>query len=73
MDTIGEGVRLTHRFRSDEKLKDVPIIMLTGIKQQLRLDIEPQDEAGYRYLPVDKFMEKPVDPSTLLREITDLL
>ena len=73
MDTIGEGVRLTHRFRLDEKLKDVPIIMLTGIKQKLRLDIEPQDEAGYRYLPVDKFMEKPVDPSTLLREITDLL
>ncbi len=25
------------------------------------------------FLPVDKFMEKPVDPSTLLREITDLL
>jgi len=71
MDTIGEGVQLAHRFRSNEKLKDVPIIMLTAIDQQLRFNIG--QEAGEEYLPVDKFIEKPVEPSTLLKEIESLL
>ena len=73
MDTVGEGVQLTHRFRQDEKLKNMPIIMLTGIKKELSLDIRPIDEEGYRYLPVDKFLEKPVDPKVLLNEISNLL
>jgi CheY-like chemotaxis protein len=73
MDTVGEGVRLTHRFRADEKLKDVPIIMLTGIKRKMRMDLRPLDEEGYRYLPVDKFIEKPVDPKVLLSEVADML
>lgn len=73
MDTVGEGVRLTQWFREDERLKDMPIIMLTGIKQQLHIDIQPYDEEGYQHLPVDKFLEKPVDPNVLLREVGDLL
>ncbi len=71
MDTVGEGVQLTHRFRADEKLKDVPIIMLTAVNQRLRLNIGQETDEGY--LPVDKFIEKPVDPHVLLREVADLL
>jgi len=73
MDTIGEGVRLTYRFRTDEKLKDVPIIMLTGVKKKLRMDLRPLDEEGYLYLPVDRYIDKPVDPKVLLKEVADLL
>ncbi|MBM4036871.1 MAG: response regulator [Planctomycetes bacterium] len=73
MDTVGEGVRLTHRFRSDDKLRSVPIIMLTGVKKKMRMDLRPLDEEGYLYLPVDKYMDKPVDPQALLREVAGLL
>lgn len=73
MDTLAEGVRLTHRFRADEKLKDVPIVMLTGVKQKLRMDLRPLDEEGYRYLAVDRYLEKPVAPEVLLHTVADLL
>lgn len=73
MDTTAAGVRLTHRFRTDEKLKGMPILMLTGIKHKLGLDIRPQTEEGFRYLPVDKFMQKPVDPKVLLKAVAELV
>ena len=73
MDTVAEGVRVTQRFKTDEKLKKVPILMLTAIRQKLGLDIQPQTEEGYLYLPVDKFMEKPVDPKVLLKAVAELL
>jgi CheY-like chemotaxis protein len=73
MDTTVAGVRLTHRFRADEKLKGMPILMLTGIKQKLGLDIRPQTEEGLLYLPVDRFMEKPVDPKALLQAVAELV
>jgi len=73
MDSVGEGVQLTHRFRADQKLKDVPIIMLTGIRQKLGLDLRPGPEEGYGYLPVDKFIEKPVDAKVLLKTVAELL
>jgi len=71
MDSVSEGVQLTHRFRRDEKLKDVPIIMLTAVNQKLPLHLG--QETGEGYLPVDKFLEKPVDPAVLLAEIAALL
>lgn len=73
MDTVGEGVRLTYRFRADETLKDMPIIMLTGVKEKLRMDLRPWDEEGYLYLPVDTYMDKPVDPEVLLEKVAELL
>jgi len=73
MDSVGEGVQLTHRFRADQKLKDMPIIMLTGIRQKVGLDLRPGPQESYDYLPVDKFLEKPVDPKLLLRTVADLL
>jgi len=71
MDTVGEGVRLTHRFRRDDRLKSMRIIMLTAVNQKLGLGINKENDEGY--LPVDKFMEKPVDQGELLEEITRIL
>ena len=71
MDTVGEGIQLAHRFRNDEKLKSVPIIMLTAVNQKLPLKIGADLDEGY--LPVDQFLEKPVDPGVLLGFIAGLL
>jgi CheY-like chemotaxis protein len=71
MDTPSEGVHLTHRFRADENLRDVRIIMLTAVNQTIPFRLTRETEEGY--LPVDEFMEKPVDPSELLRTIQQLL
>lgn len=73
MDTIADGVRLTQRFRSDEKLKDMRILMLTGIREKTGFNLRPDSAEGFLYLPVDKFLEKPVDPSVLLNAVAELL
>jgi CheY-like chemotaxis protein len=70
LDTVGEGIHITQQFRKDEGLRGLPIIMLTSINQQFPLGIGPEEEEGY--LPVDVFLEKPVDPDELLEHIEKL-
>lgn len=65
------GFQLTGDFRRDEKLKKVPIIMLTAINQKLPYGFSPDKDE--EFIPVDRFLEKPVDPETLLKEVAALL
>ncbi|MFP4028882.1 MAG: response regulator [Candidatus Brocadiia bacterium] len=68
---IDDGIQLTHEFRADEKLCNVPIIMLTAINQATDFNLDKETDEGY--LPVDLFLEKPVDPQDLLDETVRLL
>ena len=58
--------RLTEGF-DVSLLRDIPVIMLTGIrkKEKLPWTFEPDDT----WLPVAKFLEKPISPPQLLEEI----
>lgn len=49
--------------------KDIPILMLTAIHSTTSLRFSPDDD----YLPVQTFLEKPVDPKVLLNTIGKLL
>jgi len=71
MDTVGEGVELVQRFRGDRQLKAVPIIMLTAVNQELPLHIGAETDESY--LPVDVFLEKPIDPNALLKAVAEVL
>lgn len=51
------------------RFRRIPILMLTAIHTTTSLRFGP-DEA---YLPVDDFVEKPVDPDTLLAKVRMLL
>jgi len=53
------------------RFPDMPMIMLTGIKKELELSytFEPDET----WLPVSKFMEKPVNPRILADEAEKLL
>ena len=51
------------------RFRDIPILMLTAIHTTTSLRFGP-DEA---YLPVDDFVEKPVDPDVLLEKVGVLL
>ncbi|MBM3314896.1 response regulator [candidate division WOR-3 bacterium] len=74
MRTTGDGVWTSQKLRSDPWLKDVPILMITAVNKEsstrsFRLDPGRDSE----YLPVDGFLEKPVEPDVLLREVTRLV
>ena len=71
MSQVTEGFDVARHIRSDSGLSRTPIIMLSGIRKSEKLPwtFEPDVD----WLPVTRFMEKPVSPDDLLAEITDIL
>ena len=71
MTRITEGFDVSRKIRMDERLKTIPVIMLTGIRKKERLPwtFEPDDN----WLPVTKFLEKPISPQKLLKEIEKIV
>ena len=49
--------------------RDVPILMLTAIHATTPLRFAPDQE----YLPVDAFIEKPIEPEVLLARVREQL
>lgn len=66
-----DGIELSRRLHQDPVLKDIPVIILSGIKKVLDMPIEiGPDET---WMPVKAFLEKPVKPDKLLSEIEKIL
>lgn len=72
MDTMQEGFDFDRELKQDPKLKKIPILMLTAVKEKTGLDFKP--EAGdQEWLPVEDFLDKPVKPAVLLETVARLL
>jgi len=69
MTTKSEGFDVARELNKDKKLKDVPIIMITGVRKEMSLPFgfEPDEN----WLPVKGVLEKPVKPDVLLRTIEE--
>jgi two-component system, OmpR family, alkaline phosphatase synthesis response regulator PhoP len=69
MTTKDEGFNVARELHDTDKLKNTPVIMMTGIRREMNLPFgfEP-DEA---WLPVKKVLEKPVKPEVLLAAIAE--
>ena len=66
-----DGIELSRRLHQDPMLKDIPVIILSGIKKVLDMPIKiGPDET---WMPVKAFLEKPVKPDKLLSEIEKIL
>ncbi len=72
MRTSQEGFELSRELKNNAKYKDIPILMLTGVKDKTGLDFK--SEAGDQsWLPVEEFLDKPVKPNVLLEKVENLL
>jgi DNA-binding response OmpR family regulator len=72
METWQDGFEMSRDLKRDPQLKGTPILMLTSIEEIT--GIELKSSAGDPvWLPVDRFLEKPVAPDTLLAEVKKLL
>ncbi|OGO20027.1 MAG: hypothetical protein A2Z14_18730 [Chloroflexi bacterium RBG_16_48_8] len=75
MDTMTEGFQLSLELRSPDptseyaQYKNIPILMLTSIHSTTSLRFGPTED----YLPVDAFIDKPIDPESLLVKVKELL
>jgi len=77
MDTATEGFQVSYELRSHDpqseyrEYSDTPIIILTGVSQKMHMKFSPKTDGDY--LPVDEFLEKPVQIDLLLQKIRKLL
>ena len=69
------GLRLYHNVKTDKKLKNIPIIMLSGISKNAFLRSQNVlTEFGDKEVPEpDEYLEKPVDPEKLADTINKYL
>jgi CheY-like chemotaxis protein len=72
MRTSQEGFELSRELKHNTQYKDIPILMLTGVKQKTGLDFLPA-AGDADWLPVEGYLDKPVRPDVLLEKVQDLL
>ncbi|MBN1433412.1 response regulator [Candidatus Fermentibacterales bacterium] len=74
METKGDGIWASEKIKADVSLKHIPIIMITAVSkdaQMSRMDLGAEKNA--EYVPVEVFMDKPVESKELLDEIKRLI
>ncbi|MCK4903652.1 MAG: response regulator, partial [Candidatus Marinimicrobia bacterium] len=59
-----EGFHIAYQIRNDEEIKDIPILMITAVGAQTGFKFDMQRDEDF--LPVNEFIEKPVNPQVLL-------
>ena len=67
MEEADDGLRFARQARRQGNM--LPIIMLTSVNRALGVQIGKDEEM----VPVDEFLEKPVDPHTLVAKVKALL
>ena len=67
-----EGVMLARKLRKDPKLREIPVLIITGIREQIAF-LFPGEPVHPRFVPVDELVEKPVEPQFLLDRVSALL
>ena len=72
MSTWQDGFEMARELKQDPEYKNVPILMLTGVKEKTGIDFK-STAGDETWNPVDGFLEKPVQPDVLLSEIARLL
>lgn len=55
------------------KYPKIPIIILTSVREHMNMDWRYSEEKDQNWLPIHRFLEKPVLPSTLCEEIASTL
>ncbi len=66
------GFDLARKVRQIEEIKKLPIILLTSINQEFPMDFSAND-IDPDWIPVQDFVEKPIDIKQLLRKVRNLI
>jgi CheY-like chemotaxis protein len=72
MSTWNDGFEMSRELKKDPKFKNMPILMLTGVKEKTGMDFK-STAGDPTWCPVDAFLEKPIEPEILIEEVKKLL
>jgi DNA-binding response OmpR family regulator len=67
-----EGFIFARKMRKNSRFAKIPILMLTAMREKTGFDF-PGERIHPKFLPVDQYVEKPIEPSDLLEKIGQLL
>ncbi len=67
-----EGIMLARKLNKDPKLRETPVLIITGLREQIAF-LFPGQAVHPHLLPVDELVEKPVEPAMLLEKVGALL
>ncbi|MBN1523604.1 MAG: response regulator [Spirochaetales bacterium] len=72
MEVYSSGFELAREIKNDVRFPNVKILMLTGVDKEMNIDFK--SEAGNsEWLPVDDYLQKPLEPKTLREKIANLV
>lgn len=67
-----EGIMIARKLRKDTKLREMPVLIITGIREQMAF-LFPGEPVHPRFVAVDELVEKPVEPKLLLEKVSTLI
>jgi DNA-binding response OmpR family regulator len=67
-----EGVALARKIRKDPKLREMPVLIITGLREQIAF-LFPGQSVHPHFVDTDELVEKPVEPKLLLEKVSTLL
>jgi response regulator RpfG family c-di-GMP phosphodiesterase len=71
MEKDSDGFNFAQYLKMNEKTRHIPIVMVTAVNQRTKFKFGIEEDGSF--LPVEKFMEKPVDHDDLIKAIKGLL
>ncbi len=67
MGTQDEGFHVAYQIKNTESMADLPIIMLSAVGQETGFSFDKEKDEDF--LPVNEFIEKPVNPAVLIEVV----
>ena len=67
-----EGVALARKIRKDPILRELPVLIITGLREQIAF-LFPGQPVHPHFVETDELLEKPVEPKLLLEKVSSLL
>ncbi len=71
MENDSDGFNFAQQVKTDNRFSKIPIILATAVNQRTKFKFDIEQDGVF--MPVEKFMEKPIDPDDLIITIRGLL
>ena len=72
MLTWRDGFEMSRELKRNPEYKNIPILILTGLEEKVGINFK-SSAGDPAWMPVDGFLDKPVEPRQLLSEVQKLL
>lgn len=69
MQSLSDGLDTAKKIKENPATMSIPVIMVTSVNEHF----DYRDEIDEKYFPNDLWLDKPVDPKTLLQGIKKLV